>query len=344
MSILLDGKHVARLVRLSLAEQVAALLSQGKPAPHLAIILVGNDPASHTYVRHKLKACQEIGVQTTLISQAADTHQENLIQLIQRLNEDATIHGIIVQLPLPMPIVTKEVIQAIFPHKDVDGLHPFNYGSMAYGWCLPTPFLNISLPPTILYQHHTPIWLESNHKNLHIEQPKDAKKSAVGGKYNLITHIPATPLGILMLLAYYQIETTGKHCVIIGRGSTVGSPLSILMSRDTYPGNATVTLCHSHTHDLPSLTRQADILVVAVGKPGLVTADMVQPGAIVIDVGITRVPDSTKKLGYRLQGDVDFEAVSPLCAYITPVPGGIGPMTIAALLSNTVRAATGQSL
>lgn len=291
MPTLLDGKYVAHLVRSSLAEHVAALLSQGKANPHLAIILVGEDPASHTYVRHKLKACQEVGIQTTLLSQATDTQQDNLLQLIQRLNEDPTIHGIIVQLPLPQHIAAREIIKAIHPHKDVDGLHPLNYGKMAY---------------------------------------------------QLPSHIPATPLGILMLLAHYQIETDGKHCVIVGRGPTVGAPLSILMSRDAYPGNATVTLCHSHTHDLPSLTRQADILVAAVGKPGLITADMVQPGAIVIDVGITRVPDPTKKLGYRLQGDVDFETVSPLCEYITPVPGGVGPMTIAALLANTIRAASGQ--
>jgi methylenetetrahydrofolate dehydrogenase (NADP+)/methenyltetrahydrofolate cyclohydrolase len=291
MSILLDGKHVAQLVRSSLAEQVAALLSQGKAAPHLAIILVGDNPASHTYVRHKLKACQEVGIQTTVMAEAASIQQATLLQRIQNLNDDPTIHGIIVQLPLPQHIFTKAIIEAIHPHKDVDGLHPLNYGKMAY---------------------------------------------------QLPTHIPATPLGILMLLAHYQIETTGKHCVIVGRGPTVGAPLSILMSRDAYPGNATVTLCHSRTHDLALLTRQADILVAAVGKPGLITANMVQPGAIVIDVGITRVSDPTKKSGYKLQGDVDFETVSPLCEYITPVPGGVGPMTIAALLANTMRAATGQ--
>lgn len=291
MPTLLDGKYVAQLIRSSLAEKVADLLAQGHPAPHLAIILVGEDLPSHTYVHHKLKACQEVGIKTTLLSQAADTQQHTLLQLIQSLNEDNTIHGIIVQLPLPQHIVAKEIINAIYPLKDVDGLHPLNYGKMAY---------------------------------------------------QLPTHIPATPLGILMLLAYYKIKTDGKHCVIIGRGPTVGAPLSILMTRDTYPGNATVTLCHSHTRNLASLTRQADILVVAAGKPGLITAAMVQPGAVVIDVGITRVPDPTKKLGYKLQGDVDFENVSPLCEYITPVPGGIGPMTIAALLENTLRAATNQ--
>lgn len=291
MPTLLDGNYVAQLVRNSLAKQVESLLSQHKPAPHLAIILVGNDLASHTYVRHKLKACQEVGIQTTLIAQAANTQQDNLLHMIQGLNEDPTIHGIIIQLPLPQHMATKNIINAIDPHKDVDGLHPLNYGKMAY---------------------------------------------------QLPTHLPATPSGILMLLTHYQIETAGKHCVIIGRGPTVGKPLSILMSRDAYPGNATVTLCHSHTQELASLTRQADILVAAIGKPGLITSDMVQPGAAVIDVGITRIPDPTKKLGYRLQGDVDFEAVSQLCTYITPVPGGVGPMTIAALLKNTLQAAINQ--
>lgn len=291
MSTILDGQNLAKLIRASLAEEVAALLDQAKQIPHLAIILVGEDAASHTYVHNKLKACQEIGIKTTVIEESASIQQTTLLSLIQHLNEDSKIHGIIVQLPLPEHIYTKAIIEAIYPEKDVDGLHPLNYGRMAY---------------------------------------------------QLPTHIPATPLGILILLAHYQIETNGKNCVVVGRGTTVGAPLSILMSRDAYPGNATVTLCHSHTHDLASLTRQADILIVATGKPGLITVDMIHPGTTVIDVGITRVPDATKKLGYRLQGDVDFETVSPLCEYITPVPGGVGPMTIAALLTNTVRAATKQ--
>jgi methylenetetrahydrofolate dehydrogenase (NADP+)/methenyltetrahydrofolate cyclohydrolase len=291
MAIILDGKKVAHSLRQSLAQQVCILSQEEKPVPHLAIVLVGDDPASHTYVHHKMKACQEVGFKTTLIQEAAHIQEAMLLKIIKKLNEDISIHGIIVQLPLPQHINPLLVIQAILPEKDVDGLHPFNYGKMAY---------------------------------------------------RLPAHVPATPLGILMLLEHYKIATAGKHCVILGRGPTVGAPLSILMSRNAYPGNATVTLCHSYTQKLDSLTRQADILVVAVGKPNLITADMVQSGATVIDVGITRIADHTKKLGYRLQGDVVFEEIAPLCSYITPVPGGVGPMTIAALLANTLRAAINQ--
>jgi len=291
MTILLDGKKVAYSLRQSLAQQVQRLLKEGKPVPHLAIVLVGDDPASHTYVRNKIKACKEVGFKTTLIQEVAHVEEARLQALVHKLNQNTAIHGIIVQLPLSKHIHTSTIIQSINPEKDVDGLHPFNYGRMA---------------------RHLP------------------------------THLPATPLGILLLLAHYQIPTQGKHCVIVGRGPTVGAPLSILMSRNDYPGNATVTLCHSYTQALASLTQQADILVVAIGKPGFITADMVRPGAVVIDVGITRVPDANKRLGCRLQGDVLFEEVAPLCSYITPVPGGVGPMTIAALLSNTLRAATNQ--
>lgn len=291
MAIILDGKKLALTIRESLAKQVHNLLQQGGLIPHLAIVLVGEDPASHTYVSNKIKACQKVGFKTTLIEEGADINEAKLLDLIQKLNNNPTIHGIIVQLPLPKHINASLIIQSINPPKDVDGLHPLNYGRMA---C------------------HSP------------------------------AHIPATPLGILLLLAQHDIATKGKHCVIVGRGPTVGAPLSILMSRNDYPGNATVTLCHSYTQELTNITKQADILVVAVGKPGLITAGMVQPGAVVIDVGITRMPDSSKKLGYRLQGDVMFEEVAPLCSYITPVPGGVGPMTIAALLSNTLRAATNQ--
>jgi methylenetetrahydrofolate dehydrogenase (NADP+)/methenyltetrahydrofolate cyclohydrolase len=290
MTVLLHGKEVATTFRQELAHQVQARIDQGIPAPHLAIILIGQDPASHTYVHHKIKACHEVGFEVTLI-QEADIEEARLLELVAQINSHESIDGLIVQLPLPSHIHTQRVIQAIKPEKDVDGLHSLNYGRMA---C------------------------------------------------NLPAHIPATPLGILMLLARYQITTQGKHCVIVGRGATVGAPLSILMSRNANPGNATVTLCHSHTQNLSSLTRQADILVLAVGKPQLITASMVQKGAVVIDVGITRVPDITKKSGYRLQGDVDFTDVAPQCSYITPVPGGVGPMTIVALLSNTLRAAQKQ--
>ena len=284
---LLDGQATAKSIRKKLSQQVHALQVRGDKTPHLAVILIGNDPASHTYVHNKIKACHEIGLQTTLI-QHTDLPEASLLKLIEEINHDQTIDGLIVQLPLPQHISPSKVIGAINPSKDVDGLHPLNYGRMAR-----------SLP----------------------------------------AHIPATPLGILTLLAHYQIPTQGKHCVVVGRGTIVGTPLSMLLSRNADPGNATVTLCHSHTQDLGSHTRQADILVAAVGRPKLITAAMVQQGAVVIDVGTTRVPDLTRKIGYRLQGDVDFEQVAPRCSYITPVPGGVGPMTIAALLANTLRAA-----
>jgi methylenetetrahydrofolate dehydrogenase (NADP+) / methenyltetrahydrofolate cyclohydrolase len=285
--VLLDGKATAAAIRQKLSQQIHALKSSGGNTPHLAVILIGNDPASHTYVNAKLKACQEIGFRSTLIRHAA-MQEEELLRHIEQVNNDPTIDGLIVQLPLPPHISAQKVIHHVKPEKDVDGLHALNYGKMA---C------------------------------------------------NLPAHVPATPLGIVTLLAHYQIETSGKHCVIVGRSRTVGAPLSILMSRDSYPGNATVTLCHSHTQHLQALTRQADILVAAVGKPRLITANMVKEGAVVIDVGITRELDKTCKLGYRLQGDVDFVQVAPRCSYITPVPGGVGPMTIAALLLNTLRAA-----
>lgn len=290
MVILLNGKTTAEGIRERLSQQVRALHIRGERVPHLAIILVGNDAASHSYVNAKRKACQAIGFQSTLI-QHEDIQEADLLRHIEHVNNDAKIDGLIVQLPLPQGISTQKVIHHIKPEKDVDGLHALNYGRMAR---------------------------------------------------NLPAHVPATPLGILTLLAHYNIETRGKHCVIVGRSRTVGAPLSILMSRNSYPGNATVTLCHSQTPHLRKLTRQADILVAAVGQPHLITANMVQEGAVVIDVGITRVLDTTRKLGYRLQGDVDFSEVSPHCSYITPVPGGVGPMTIAALLLNTLRAAQQQ--
>eukprot|EP01132_Coremiostelium_polycephalum_P000063 gene63-89_t len=291
MTLILDGKQVAKTLRQSLGRQVQALVSKGNAAPHLAIVLVGDDPASHTYVYNKVKACQEVGFEVMLIQEAAHIQESTLLHLIHRLNADPAIHGMIIQLPLPPQINAEKVIQAIAPEKDVDGLHPTNYGRMAR---------------------------------------------------RLPTHLPATPLGILLLLRHYQVETAGKHCVIVGRGATTGAPLSILLSQAAYPGNATVTLCHSHTPSLMQWTRQADILIVAVGKPGLITAEMVKPTTTIIDVGITRLPDATKPRGYRLQGDVVFEEVAPLCRAITPVPGGVGPMTIAALLTNTFRAATQQ--
>ncbi len=285
--ILLNGKATAATIREKLSQQVHAVQVSGGKVPHLAVMLIGNDPASHTYVNAKLKACQEVGFRSTLI-QHATIQEADLLRHIEHINNDSTIDGLVVQLPLPPHISVQKVIHHMKPEKDVDGFHALNCGRMAR---------------------------------------------------NLPAHVPATPLGILTLLAHYQIETRGKHCVIVGRSHTVGAPLSILMSQDSYPGNATVTLCHSHTQHLDEFTRQADILVAAVGKSRLITASMVKAGAVVIDVGITREPDKTRKLGYRLQGDVDFVQVAPRCSYITPVPGGVGPMTIAALLLNTLRAA-----
>ena len=285
--ILLNGKATAAAIRQKLTQQVSVFQNSTGRVPHLAIILIGSDPASHTYVNAKLKACQEVGFKATLMQYAA-IQESTLLHYIEQVNQDTMIDGLIVQLPLPPHISVQKVIHHIKPEKDVDGFHTLNYGRMA---C------------------------------------------------NLPSHVPATPLGITTLLAHYQIKTSGKHCVIIGRSRIVGAPLSILMSRDSYPGNATVTLCHSHTQYLRELTCQADILVVATGQPRFVTADMVKKGAVVIDVGLTSVTDLSRKSGYRLQGDVDFDQVAPHCSYISPVPGGVGPMTISALLSNTLRAA-----
>ncbi len=285
--MILDGKEAAKIAKQHILQQVQALLVASNRAPHLAVILIGDDPASLAYVKAKLKACQEVDFQSTLF-RYTDIQERTLLRKIEQINEDPTIDGLVIQLPLPPHISVQKVIRHINPEKDVDGFHPLNYGNMARG---------------------------------------------------LPAHIPATPLGILKLLTHYQVETSGKHCVIVNRSMIVGAPLSILMSRNSYPGNTTVTLCHSHTKHLSKLTQQADLLVVAVGKPLLIKANMVQSGAVVIDVGITRVPDKTQKLGYRLQGDVDFEKVAPNCSYITPVPGGVGPMTIVALLLNTLHAA-----
>ena len=285
--ILLDGSAVAATIRQNLAQEVRALCAKGGRAPHLAIILVGNDPASHTYVRAKRKACQEVGFQATLM-QYNTMREQDLLQQIAQVNEDPQIDGLIVQLPLPGHISVQKVTQHIRPEKDVDGFHPLNYGNLALGQA---------------------------------------------------GYVPATPLGILTLLIHYAIPTRGRHCVIVGRSRIVGGPLNILLARNSEPGNATVTLCHRHTQHLGTITRQADILVAAAGQPKLITADMVKKGAVVVDVGITRTPSSTRKSGYYLQGDVDFAQVAPRCSHITPVPGGVGPMTIAALLLNTLRAA-----
>ncbi len=284
---LIDGKKISEEIQNEIAREVMTLKSECKKIPHLAAVLVGEDPASQTYVNSKVKACEKVGFTSTLVKLAASTTEEELLRKVAELNNDNDIDGYIVQLPLPKHISEQKVIEAIDPAKDVDGFHPINVGRMTL---------------------------------------------------NLPCYVSATPFGILQLLQRYNIETTGKHCVVIGRSNIVGSPMSILMARNTYPGNCTVTLCHSKTKNLKEHCLQADIIIAAIGRPEFVTADMVKDGAVVIDVGINRVPSTETKSGFRLKGDVKFDEVSKKCSYITPVPGGVGPMTIASLLKNTLSA------
>jgi len=286
---LLEGKVASAAIKENLKNKIAALKSANKKVPHLAAILVGNDPASETYVNSKVKNCHEIGMLSTLVRYESSITEAELLHKIDELNEDENIDGILVQVPLPAHISEKKVTLRIRPEKDVDGFHPVNVGNMV------------------------------------LDYP---------------SFISATPYGILLMLQHYGIETSGKNVVVIGRSHTVGTPISILLSRNNATGNATVTLCHSRTKDLPSVCRQADIIIAAIGKPKFVTADMVKENAVVIDVGINRVKDATKKSGFALKGDVDFENVAPKCSYISPVPGGVGLMTITALLMNTFKAAT----
>ncbi|HEX5023856.1 MAG TPA: bifunctional 5,10-methylenetetrahydrofolate dehydrogenase/5,10-methenyltetrahydrofolate cyclohydrolase [Agriterribacter sp.] len=286
---ILDGKLVAQAVKDDLKQKVETLKKQGKKAPHLAAVLIGNNGASETYVASKVKTCEELGYQSTLIRLEDQVEESVLLQKIAELNSDSSINGILVQLPLPKQISEEKVINAILADKDVDGFHPLNIGKMVQGQA---------------------------------------------------AYSPATPYGILLLLEHYKVQTKGKHAVVIGRSNIVGRPISILLSQNTPTGNCTVTLCHSHTANLKELCLQADIIIAALGKPEFLTADMVKEGAVVIDVGITRVEDNTKKRGYAIKGDVHFESVAPKCSYITPVPGGVGAMTIAALMQNTYLANT----
>lgn len=281
---LLDGKRISSEIKDELTAMVADVKKAGGKVPHLAAVLVGNDGGSETYVNHKVKACEQIGFESTLLRYNDDISEEELLKVVDGLNQNEEIDGFIVQLPLPKHISVDKVIEAIRPEKDVDGFHPVNYGRMAS---------------------------------------------------NLPAYMSATPYGIVELIKRYNIPTKGKHCVVVGRSHIVGAPVSILMARPDYPGDCTVTLCHRHTDDLAKHTLQADILIVAVGKPGLITKEMVKEGAVVIDVGTTRVPDASKKSGFALKGDVVFEEVAPRTSYITPVPGGVGPMTIASLMWNT---------
>ena len=285
---LIDGKKIAAEIKQELADKVAELKSQGKRIPHLVAVLVGNDTASETYVASKVKSCKEVGFKSTEMRYSSDITEEQLLEVVDRLNRDEDVDGYIVQLPLPRHISEERILLAINPDKDVDGFHPFNVGKMVTG---------------------------------------------------LPTYLPATPAGIVELLTRYHIETRGKHCVVIGRSNIVGTPMAVLMSRKDEHADCTVTICHSRTQNIQEITRQADILIVALGKPHFVTAEMVKEGAVVVDVGIHRVSSDKTKSGFRLIGDVDFEQVAPKCSYITPVPGGVGPMTIVSLLQNTLKAA-----
>ena len=282
--IILDGKQTGNDIKAELAARVDLLVKDGKRPPHLAAVLVGNDGASLTYVGSKVRSCERIGYESTLIQLPKETTEAELLHQIDRLNANTAIDGFIVQLPLPKHIDEEKVLMAIDSHKDVDGFHPTNFGKMAL---------------------------------------------------DMEGFIPATPYGIMELLRRYQVDISGKHAVVIGRSHIVGRPMSILLSRKSSPGNATVTLTHSRTKNLAAITKEADIVVSALGVPNFLKEDMVKEGAIIIDVGITRVPDASHPKGYVITGDVDYERVKDKASFITPVPGGVGPMTIAMLLQNT---------
>lgn len=285
---ILDGVAVSAHIKSQLKQEVEQLKANGGKTPHLAAVLVGNNPASEAYVGSKVRTCQELGFDSTLLRFDTDITEAQLLAEVKKLNEDKSIDGILVQLPLPGHISPDVVINNIDPSKDVDGFHPITQGKMLLG-----------------------------------------QKS----------FLPATPYGILLMLEHYNIDVTGKHCVVIGRSNIVGTPMTILLSRNANPGNATVTLCHSKTKNLKEITLTADVIVAAIGRPKYVTADMVKEGAIIIDVGINRIADATRKSGTRLVGDVDYENVAPKSSYITPVPGGVGLMTICGLMKNTLEAA-----
>ncbi len=284
---ILDGKKVSNDIKNEIAAEVAGMRARGEKVPHLAAVIVGNDGASLTYVASKVKACERVGFESTMVRMPHTTSELELLQKIKELNANEDIDGFIIQLPLPPQINTQKVLMTVDPSKDVDGFHPENFGKMAL---------------------------------------------------DMSTFIPATPFGILELLERYKVETKGKHTVVIGRSHIVGRPMSILMGRKGWPGNSTVTLTHSHTKNIAQITNQADIVISALGVPNFLKADMVKEGAVIIDVGITRVADETNPKGYVITGDVDFENVSKKASFITPVPGGVGPMTIAMLLKNTLLA------
>ena len=284
---LIDGKAISQQVKAEVAAEVAEIKAKGGKVPHLAVIIVGHDGGSETYVKNKVLSCEQVGFKSTKIAFEDTISEEELLKAIDKLNNDPDVDGFIVQLPLPKHISEQKVIEAIDYRKDVDGFHPINVGRTSIG---------------------------------------------------LPSFVSATPSGILELLKRYNIETAGKHCVVIGRSNIVGKPIASLMAQKAYPGDSTVTICHSHTKNLKEICLTADIIIAALGKPNFVTADMVKNGAVIIDVGTTRVPDATTKSGFKLTGDVDFVNVAPKCSFITPVPGGVGPMTICSLIKNTLLA------
>ena len=291
MYTLINGKEISQQIKLEIAEEVKKMVGEGKRPPHLAVIIVGHDGGSETYVANKVKSCQEVGFLSTKIALEESVSEAELLTEIDKLNKNDEIDGFIVQLPLPKHISEQKVIEAIDYKKDVDGFHPVNVGRMSIG---------------------------------------------------LPCYVSATPSGIMELLKRYEIPTQGKNCVVIGRSNIVGKPVANLMMQKNYPGDATVTVCHSKTKNLKEFTLKADIIIAALGNPEFLTADMVKEGAVIIDVGTTRIPSDKTKSGFKLCGDVKFDEVAPLCSYITPVPGGVGPMTIVSLLKNTLLAAKGE--
>lgn len=287
---LLDGKLLSAQIKQEIKAEVDQIRQQGGKIPHLVAILVGSNGASETYVASKMKNCEEVGMQSTLIRFDPSVTEAELLDAVRQVNDNPDMDGLIVQLPLPDHINPDHVMETIAPAKDVDGFHPINIGRMAKG---------------------------------------------------LPAYISATPQGVLEMISRYDIKTAGKHCVVVGRSQIVGLPMAILMQRNTYPGNCTVTITHSRTKNLAEICRSADILVAALGRPEFITGDMVKEGAVVIDVGLERVPDASKKSGFSLKGDVNFAEVAPKASFITPVPGGVGLMTICSLMQNTLKAARG---
>jgi len=284
---ILDGRATSTKIKAEIAIKVAKIKADGGNIPHLAAVLIGNNPASESYVRNKVRSCDEVGFESTLIRKDDSISEAELLEIVQELNDNDDVDGFIVQLPLPKHINEEKVTLAIDPKKDVDGFHPVNFGRMAQG---------------------------------------------------LPCYLPATPYGILQMLERYEIETSGKKVVVVGRSNIVGTPMSILLSRKAKVGNATVTLTHSRTKDLASEIQQADIVIAAIGIPNFISGDMIKEGAVIIDVGINRVEDETRKRGYRLVGDVDFDGIGDKASFITPVPGGVGPMTVTSLIMNTLKA------